>query len=73
MLKFSFKKFIDKKVNGEKITMPADVVKIFKTWDGKTIHRFGPKSTRRNVFGEECYILVGTEKIAVNEEFSTNE
>jgi hypothetical protein len=69
MLVFSFKKFIDKKVHGQKIRMPEHITRIMKTWDGKPVHRFQKNNVRCSVFGETHYIFVGGEKIAIGEEF----
>ena len=73
MLKFSFKKFADKKIGGAKISMPAQMVEALKSWDGKRVHKFCKNSARRKIFGEEYYILVANEKISVGEEFCINE
>jgi len=73
MLKFSFRKFADKKVCGEKINMPTEMIRALKSWDGKQVHKFGKNSVRRNIFGEEYYILVSTEKIAIGREFCIDE
>ena len=68
MLKFSYEKFI-KEMNKNKVDLTLEQIEIIKSWNGKKLHNFSPKSIRRKLFNEKNYILVGEEKIAMSEDY----
>jgi len=70
-LVFDFKKFIHQKLpNGEKLKLNSSAVREFKKLDGMKIHKYNARSFGFRVLGYTHYLLVGSEKIPISEEFS---
>ncbi len=73
MLVFDSKRFFKQRINGEKMVIQPKIANIIRGWDGKKVHKYAKNSVKRIVFGENLYIMVGSEKIGVSEEFTRYE
>lgn len=70
-LVFDFKKFIHQKLpNGENLKLNSSAVRELEKLDGMKIHKYNARSFSFRVLGYTHYLLVGTEKIPISEEFS---